>query len=78
MGDRRTAVIVVPIFMGLLATICVVLRLYARRIKRAPLGPDDYTIIVALVGPNIPRVTQRRLTRTVDLLAGHVCGQYNR
>ena len=49
MADRRPAVIIVPIFMALIASSAVVLRFWARRIKRASIGPDDYTIVIALV-----------------------------
>ncbi|KAL8684373.1 MAG: hypothetical protein Q9218_008319, partial [Villophora microphyllina] len=34
--------------MLIIATLAVVLRLYARRISAAKLGPDDYWILIAL------------------------------
>ena len=54
MEDRRPAVIIVPLFMGIIAVASVGLRFYARRIKKSPLGSDDYTIAVAMVDERFP------------------------
>lgn len=47
--DQGPAVIGVSIAVGLLALASVGLRLWARHIKRVPLGIEDYLIIVCVV-----------------------------
>lgn len=47
--DRGMQVIMVTAVFLFIATLFVILRLIARRIKRAPLGADDYWIFAALV-----------------------------
>ena len=49
MGNRRLAVIIVPIPVTIMAIAAVVLRFTARRMQRVHLGADDYTILGALV-----------------------------
>lgn len=47
--DKGPAIVGGGIALIVLATIAVVLRLVARKIKRTPWGPDDYTIVLSLV-----------------------------
>lgn len=54
MGDRKPLVVSLAIIMPLLAVIAVGLRLKARRIMKARLEADDYTVIVALVSRRVP------------------------
>ena len=42
-------IIIVSIFFSAAALVAVGLRFYSRRVKRAPLGLDDYFIVPALV-----------------------------
>lgn len=49
MEDRKLATILVPIFLSVLAILAVSLRLIARRMNRTSLGPDDWTVLIALV-----------------------------
>lgn len=41
----------VTVSMTVLALLCVVLRIVSRRIRKQPLGWDDYMIIFSMVGP---------------------------
>ncbi|KAL8636440.1 MAG: hypothetical protein Q9228_006164 [Teloschistes exilis] len=45
-GNELVATITI---MLIIATLAVILRLYARRISAAKLGPDDYWILIALI-----------------------------
>ena len=49
MGNRRLAVIIVPIAVTIIAIAAVGLRFTARQMQRVHLGADDYTILGALV-----------------------------
>ena len=44
-----TALLILSIFLPLLAAVTIVLRFYARKIKRIPLLVDDWLIVVAWV-----------------------------
>ncbi|CAO1604327.1 hypothetical protein XANCAGTX0491_007886 [Xanthoria calcicola] len=48
-GDQRPTILGLSIAFPIIATLAVALRFQARRIKRAPLGADDWTILAALV-----------------------------
>ena len=50
--EDRTAYFItsVSVVVGI-ATASIILRIVARRLKKLPLGADDYTIILALVRP---------------------------
>lgn len=48
--DKSPAIVGGSILLIVVATIAVVLRLVARRIKRTAWGADDYTIVLSLVG----------------------------
>lgn len=48
--NKGPAIVGGSILLIVFATIAVVLRLVARRIKRTAWGADDYTIVVSLVG----------------------------
>lgn len=47
--DHSKAVIAVNSILPSVAVLAVALRLYARRLKNFSLGPNDYTILAALV-----------------------------
>jgi hypothetical protein len=49
MSSLKPTIVGLGIAMPLLAVGAVMLRVEARRIKKLYLGPDDYTIIAALV-----------------------------
>ena len=48
--DKGPAIVAGSILLIVFATIAVVCRLAARRIKRTAWGADDYTIVLSLVG----------------------------
>jgi len=47
--DRYAITIAMGIFMAIIATVAVLLRFEARRIRKSGFKTDDYLIIVALV-----------------------------
>ena len=49
-GDQRPAILGLSIAFPILSILAVHLRFKARKITRAKLGADDWTIAVALVG----------------------------
>lgn len=51
--DKGPAIVGGSILLIVFATIAVVLRLVARRIKRTAWGADDYTIVLSLVGCDV-------------------------
>ena len=50
--DKGPLVLKIEISCSVCATIAVILRLWSRRIVKAPWKSDDYTIIVSLVRPH--------------------------
>ena len=60
--DRRTEMRVAFTSNIILAMVAVLLRLVARRIVRAKLQADDYTIMAALVRQDSKRASRPRLT----------------
>ncbi|KAI4212892.1 MAG: hypothetical protein LQ351_004417 [Letrouitia transgressa] len=48
-GDQRPTILGLSIAFPIVSILAVLLRIKARRIKRAKLGGDDYTILIALV-----------------------------
>ena len=55
MGETPGKMYALATVLAILAAVAVMLRLYARKIKNAILGWDDYLIVFALVG-RAPRV----------------------
>ena len=56
MEENRYAItIVVGILMAISATVAVLLRFAARRVRKQPFLADDYTIVAALVRKPAPR-----------------------
>ena len=51
-GDQRPTILGLSIAFPFVSIIAVLLRFEARRIKRVKLEGDDWTILVALVGPS--------------------------
>lgn len=47
--DKGSGIVVGNAVVGVMAAIAVVLRIASRRLKRIPLGPDDWLIVAALV-----------------------------
>lgn len=54
------------------AYLAVALRLVSRRLKHAPLGSDDYTIFIALVG-YLPRCVGRKMLKLEPALHHRFC-----
>ena len=49
-NNQRPLIYGLGITFSIVATVSVVLRFQARRIKRLPFEADDWTILIALVG----------------------------
>lgn len=65
--SRQHEVVASNVAVLTLATVAVILRLVARRITKAPLQKDDYTIIVALVRTLHSRVLVSRIREANQL-----------
>lgn len=53
--NRYVITIFVGVFMAISATVAVLLRFAARRVRKQPFLVDDYTIVAALVSKPAPR-----------------------
>jgi len=52
MEDTPEEMYAIAVVMTVLATLAVILRLHARRLRKMDLAWDDYTMILALVMPS--------------------------
>ena len=50
-ATRRPNIVAGNVTVAIAAVIAVILRVVSRRLKKISLGPDDYTIFIALVRP---------------------------
>ena len=49
-ADQRPTILALSIVFPIISITAVLLRFQARRVNHVQLGPDDWTVLVALVG----------------------------